>query len=63
MSKSRRYTQGPHIYERAGRLCAYLPPESPSGSPRRVALGSADRREAERKLGAEELGLPYRPRS
>lgn len=49
-SRSRRYTTGPHIFERDGRWWAYLPPAEPGGKPTRCSLGTTDRREAERKL-------------
>lgn len=49
-SRARRYTTGPHVYERDGRLYAYLPPRGPGEAPTRCALGTTDRREADRKL-------------
>lgn len=49
--RTRRYTAGPHVFERSGRWWAYLPPSAPGQPPVRCTLGTTDRREAERKLG------------
>jgi integrase len=50
-NRPRRYTQGPHVFERNGRWWAYLPPREPGQQPVRCSLSTTDRREAERKLG------------
>lgn len=48
--RPRRYTSGPHVFERSGRWWAYLPPQSLGEKPVRRSLGTTDRRAAERAL-------------
>lgn len=48
--RPRRYTIGPHVFERDGRWWAYLPPNAVGERPVRRSLGTTDRRAAERAL-------------
>lgn len=48
--RPRRYTSGPHVFERDGRWWAYLPPLAPGERPVRRSLGTTDRRAADRAL-------------
>lgn len=54
--RTRRYTHGPHVYERNGRFYLHIPPAQPGDAPTRRSLNTSDRVEAERQLGEHLAG-------